>query len=550
MTTAAIYFHDDAYSTRGPKLMGRNAAGEGFLRGYVQHATAERFVVRARTADAAKPFVDAVRGHGREETIDIITPPATAALAGAGTLYFPASNVGHLARERSLFGDTGWSICGVTHTTASKAAMDGITEMLVAPLQPWDAVICTSRAVHANVDTVLAAEGEYLTRRLGATRSVRPMLPVIPLGIHAADFARDEMARAAARAEIGADESTVVVLYTGRLSFHAKAHPAAMYLALEAARARAGARRVMLVECGWFANDALEGMFVAAGATLCPSVEIVRLDGRERTQRATAWGAADIFCSLADNIQETFGLTPIEAMAAGLPVVVSDWDGYRDTVRDGVDGFRVPTIAPDNGLGGDLAARFALEIDTYDRYCGYSSAFVAVDIAAAADAFARLFASPELRRTMGEAGRARARADYDWRTIIARYEALWAELGAIRAAAQPDRVAHPWPGRMDPFAAFAGYPTRALTPATMIALTDANVEAAQARLRTMLALEMVRFAHPVLPSAGEIDLVIAACGSGPKPAADVVAGMSADRRAPVYRALTWLMKVGVVRFAD
>ena len=28
-------------------------------------------------------------------------------------------------------------------------------------------------------------------------------------------------------------------------------------------------------------------------------------------------------------------------MAAGLPVVVSDWDGYRDTVRDGVDGFRI-----------------------------------------------------------------------------------------------------------------------------------------------------------------------------------------------------------------
>ena len=26
-------------------------------------------------------------------------------------------------------------------------------------------------------------------------------------------------------------------------------------------------------------------------------------------------------------------------MAAGLPLVVSDWSGYRDLVRDGVDGF-------------------------------------------------------------------------------------------------------------------------------------------------------------------------------------------------------------------
>ena len=26
-------------------------------------------------------------------------------------------------------------------------------------------------------------------------------------------------------------------------------------------------------------------------------------------------------------------------MAAGVPVVVSDWDGYRYTVSDGVEGF-------------------------------------------------------------------------------------------------------------------------------------------------------------------------------------------------------------------
>ena len=65
----------------------------------------------------------------------------------------------------------------------------------------------------------------------------------------------------------------------------------------------------------------------------------------------------DIFCSLSDNIQETFGITPIEAMSAGLPVVVSDWDGYRDTVRDGIDGFRVPTQMPPPGYGDELALR-------------------------------------------------------------------------------------------------------------------------------------------------------------------------------------------------
>ena len=30
--TAAIYYHPEAYTTSGPKLMGRNAAGESFSR--------------------------------------------------------------------------------------------------------------------------------------------------------------------------------------------------------------------------------------------------------------------------------------------------------------------------------------------------------------------------------------------------------------------------------------------------------------------------------------------------------------------------------------
>ena len=65
------------------------------------------------------------------------------------------------------------------------------------------------------------------------------------------------------------------------------------------------------------------GPFEQGAAKLCPSVHTVTLDGRKAEERGKAWAAADVFCSLSDNIQETFGISPIEAMAAGLPVVVS-----------------------------------------------------------------------------------------------------------------------------------------------------------------------------------------------------------------------------------
>ncbi|NDF80468.1 MAG: glycosyltransferase [Betaproteobacteria bacterium] len=127
------------------------------------------------------------------------------------------------------------------------------------------------------------------------------------------------------------------------------------------------------------------------------------MDGRLAEHRQTAWAGADVFCSLSDNIQETFGIVPIEAMAAGLPVVVSDWDGYKDTVRHGTDGFRIATCMPDAGLGGDLALRHALQVDTYDMYCGHTCSMVSVDIEATAQAFVQLAQSAELRQRMGQA---------------------------------------------------------------------------------------------------------------------------------------------------
>jgi glycosyltransferase involved in cell wall biosynthesis len=74
---------------------------------------------------------------------------------------------------------------------------------------------------------------------------------------------------------------------------------------------------------------------------------------------------------LSDNIQETFGLTPVEAMACGLPVVISDWNGYKETVDDQREGFLIPTWMPPPGLGEELALAHAMGLASYDQYIGY-----------------------------------------------------------------------------------------------------------------------------------------------------------------------------------
>jgi hypothetical protein len=388
-----------------------------------------------------------------------------------------------------------------------------------------------------------------LRARLGVARVVLPQLPVIPLGVHTDDFALAPGRRDAARRRLGAGEDALVVLFMGRLSFHAKAHPLAMYQALERA-ARGDARPVVLVECGWHANDAIKNAYMHAALTACPSVRVVTLDGRKVKDRETAWAGADVFCSLSDNFQETFGLAPLEAMAAGLPVVVSDWNGYRDTVRDGIDGFRIPTLMPEGGLADDLAAAHALEIDSYDRFCGYGCMMVAVDVAAAALAFERLFAATELRRQMGEAGRRRAREMFDWTMIIRRYEALWVELAQIRQASEQVTPAHPWPARIDPFTAFAEYPTQTLTADTRLALADDNAATALRRLDQYRSLAMVEFAAWLAPSDDEIRSILASCSRGPISAEELLAGVEPARRRMVFRSLALLVKLGLLKSAD
>ena len=548
LMTAAIYYHPEAYSTDGPKLMGRHAAGESFLAGFLTHSKAQEFWIQARNADHAQQFARTAAASGRKEPVKAVYKSNLGALTQAGVVYHPGPSIGQEAFQRAAFGHGAWSLCGITHTTSSAQAMDAITDLITSPVQPWDALICTSLAVRDNVDRLMQAQADYLKDRLGVSTLVLPQLPVIPLGVRTRDFSYSGPQKAAARQALGVDEGTLVVLYMGRLSFHAKAHPLAMYQALGAAAEQTG-RPVVLVECGWHANPPIEKAYADAARLACPNVRSVTLDGRKAADRQTAWASADVFCSLSDNIQETFGIAPVEAMAAGLPVVVSDWDGYRDTVRDGVDGWRIPTLAPQAGLGGDLALRHALDIDSYDRYCGLTCSLVAVDVEAATSAFVKLFESPDLRRQMGQAGQARAQQVYDWASIIPQYEALWARLTEIRHATSKNLkpAPHPWPARMDPFHAFASYPTQSLTPQTRLALVDGDTDTAMQRTRAFRKLAMIDFATAVLPSDAEVEQVLALAAAGPLTALDLVKHMPANRRPFVLRSLIWLAKLGVLR---
>ena len=543
----ALYYVNEAYTTGGPRLMGRNSAGEGFLRALVAARPGQIwcYCPDVKAAGALRQEVDALGGKGlRIEMTQFLYPQR---LADAGLLYRPDPGIGTDAwRRLRLAHPRAYSLCGVTHTTASETVMGVLARLVTDPLEDWDAVICTSRAVRDSVRTLAEQASEYLRDRVGATRFRLPQLPMIPLGVHCDDFVFSDKERADARTAMNLSPEQTVFLFVGRLSFHAKAHYLPMYLGLEAAAAEGP---VTLVQAGWFANEATERVFREEAKKLCPSVNIQFVDGRDPTARRRAWAAADVFTSMSDNIQETYGLTPVEAMASGLPVVVTDWDGYRDTVRDGVDGFRIPTLSVPPGTGGDLVDAFELGMLNYDRYCGSASQLVAVDVVHASERYRLLTRNRELRRTMGKAGQQRARSEFDWSVIMNRYADLWSELGERRRAGatlNPPTAPRQRPDRPDPFTMFATYPSLIMSGDIRIRRIDGiGVQTALERREldsvkfavTVPHADMVQNVYDVVPAdrwmtVGEIHRAIPALAEN-----------------ALIRTLVWLGKVGIFRFA-
>ncbi|QDU31191.1 D-inositol-3-phosphate glycosyltransferase [Anatilimnocola aggregata] len=488
-TTAAVWYEPDGYDTSGKRLVGRQAAGEQFLKGWVRYSGATLLPCASPGKKEYEDFVERIQPWlPAGKSPQWIPARWLEGLSKVGTLYRPDPALGDLAWQRRSYDQRAYSLCGITHTICSKAVMSFFSDLPLAPLQSWDALICTSQAVKDTVDYVLQHWCEYLAERTGGQPKSHVQLPIIPLGVDCAAFvpnaARAKL-RDGLRKTLGIADNDIAILYVGRLNFYAKAHPLASYQAISRA-ARATKKKLCLIQVGWFENDREEKAFRDSTKSFCPGVDCVFLDGRRPEVREQAWAAADVFMSLSDNIQETFGLTPLEAMASGLPVICTDWNGYRATVRHEVDGFCIPTVMPPGGVGEELARDHWSGLLAYNAYIARTAMITAVDVDQCTRRLLQLIENPALRKQLGASGLARATAEFDWRHIIARYEALWRELAERRKTDTehaPRRANSPAnPLGEDPFHLFAHYATEQLSPTTRLQLGGEVDEASLAKI--------------------------------------------------------------------
>ncbi|MFE3835628.1 glycosyltransferase [Pseudogemmobacter sonorensis] len=550
---AAIWYAPDGYDPKARGINGRRVAGESFLRGFFAHGAVEEFVCLChRETDEAHFRAFAAR-EGVAAPLRGVRLDRPAGIAPLDVVSYPSPNFAAEAWRRGAEGGGGYAICGLTHTTATRAVMQGLFDLRAAPQMGWDAVICTSRAVKASVLAQMDLTDAHLAARFGggdaALLPPRPLLPVIPLGIDTAAFRRDAAAGRALRARLGIAEGDIACGIVARLSPSGKFDPLPLFVALARAQAELkGGARFHLILCGQFADPHGREVFVKGAAALMPGCGFHLTDGADRAERLAALSASDIFLFPVDNVQETFGLAPIEAMAAGLPVIVSDWDGMKDTVTEDC-GFRVPTTFAHGGLTTRIGRRMSGGSDSYTQYLSQLSALTVLDLRELTGALLRLAQDPALRARMGRAGQARARSHYDWAAVIPQMQALWAEQSARLAHARASgRLPAPiHPARVPPAPApgvfFGAYPSRfGPAPGARFRPGEAaglpGVEEAMA-LRNYLAerrlvagperLQALRDALAARPEGATLADLAQAAGL---------------RSAGAARALLWLMKYG------
>jgi glycosyltransferase involved in cell wall biosynthesis len=565
----ALLYDDSAYveaqgqpraaAGEGPVgLVGRQVAGREFLDAYLAHGSGTELVAVVWHEDRAASLRRlceqpapgrprrALRAVPMSEFADSFCakPPAP-------VLYTPCPPDPSFAWARHRHGRGTFALSGVTHTLCTAGAARVLCELVTAPYEPYDALICTSAAVVRMVRAVTGAYIDYLRDRFGGEPALRPRLETIPLGVNPERF-RPATAeeRAARRAALHVADDAVTVLFVGRFTPHAKAHPFPMFQGLARA-ARAAGRPVHLILSGWAPNDALLRAFLETLHAFAPGVPVSVVNGMDPDLRFGVWHAADIFTSLADSIQETFGLVIVEAMASGLPVVASDWDGYRDLVADGETGFLVPTSMVRGGTA-DATARLLLGATDYDGFLAECNQAVAVDPDAATEAYARLIRDADLRRGMGSAGRQRVLERFTWAGVVRAYEELWRRQDAERRAhvqrgAGQARPAGP-PCYPAPEESFAGYPTHWLDENSRAE----TVPEAEAALGRFLALPLCNYAGPRrVCDPGALRAVLAAAAR-PQPLgelADVLRNHGAAH-GTARATLAWLLKYGLLRPAS
>ncbi len=445
METVRISYEKPEY------VWGRAVANHSFLLGLIESAMEHQITLFVQTrADIELLRKTLLANHDSEiAVVPTLEIPSFLRQAPIDVLHNLDPNMAISAHIRNSISENTFVITGLTHSLANKHFLSWALRGSANGITETDCLICTTPTAKTVIDSAFS--------RMHQTQPgfSAPQTAVIPLGTSAQPY-RD--GQKPDRSRFGLKENEFVILSLARFNPQFKFDYLPLLNLLQLLLG-ASDQPIRLVLAG-ASDDGSYSDLVKNWVDRLDLQESVRfvLDPTDST-KAELYKAADVFLTLSDNIQETFGLTVVEALASGLPVVASDWNGYKALIEDGVTGFLVPTmtLAPDVQWEATLSL---LEDSAMHMYCAQTTA---VDLPAACASLLKIADDEDLANRMRKAASESA-SRYDWSVVTGEYVDLWTKL--VSENRQKNKGVSKTPARSSNLRVledFAEYPTSQLS---------------------------------------------------------------------------------------
>lgn len=329
-------------------------------------------------------------------------------------------SVKNIVNIRNFISDYIFPITSVNHSLFFGGEYTVFLDTLFSGLGKNDAIICTSDSSKKTIDNIFGNIKDIFKTSYNTTIDFNINYDVIPLGVNCEFFSNVD--KIEARKDLNLPAEGIIFLWIGRFSVYDKADLSVL-ISVFSKLVNNTDKPVYLLLAGEDRYEYTTQLVKLSNAYGVSEKVIIRKNPSLITIKML-YSAADVFVSPVDNLQESFGISIIEAMASGLPVIASDWDGYKDTVVHGVTGYKVPTYWAD--VDDDLSKMS--QIDDWTEHNFRVAQSIAIDNDKLYE-YMRCFVEDEnLAHQFGAASKQRAMEIYDWSHIIKRYEDLWEKL--------------------------------------------------------------------------------------------------------------------------
>ncbi len=317
---------------------------------------------------------------------------------------------------RSGHNSNNFPICLVTHALSCPNPLIAYTNLCLGS-RVGDVIVATSRAAYVWIETMLILTAKRLSA-LGVIQDslTLPRVVTIPIGTNPIT----PLDKLHSRIALGLLEDSLISLWLGRFSATSKADLEPLILLWPQIHKLYPTSRLILAGHDQEHHHLSELRRLVADLGIASSVEF-RVNV-SLPLKSLILSAADIFVSPVDNIQETFGVSVLEAMMHGLPVIASDWSGYRDIVVHGKTGLLIPTSTCWEGLSHVNAIAPHSNSEDLGRLFAEQTI---VDTEALFRSMVALSGNQNQRLSFGRAGRERALQLYSWSVVIRQFGAVW-----------------------------------------------------------------------------------------------------------------------------